>query len=199
MKYLSIKSMAWITAMVSTSISAQSTVPDETIDITDQFTVTKVKYQDDNQDELSDKSFSGTYHLNIAASGSVPIMSSDNDYTYANKGCFYANVVGLFDVNIQLPGGHRINGIRYFYDDNSASSNSQVTLYRINQNTGTYSSLQSVTSSGSAGVYTSHYENISTPHFIDNANYAYVLRFQPGSPGIDQIMCGARLNMTATP
>ncbi len=199
MKYLSTKSMvpgiAILVAMVSTSISAQSTMSDTEVDQTKPFTITKVKYQ--AADEITDKSFSGYYYLNIAASGSTPTEST-GDYSYGNSGCLYENsLTGAYDVNLRLPDGHRIVGMRYYFEDGNSSS-SNAFIMRMDGD-GTYAQLLQVQSTGDSGTYTSAYDDLSTSHFVDNARYSYVLRFNSGQIGSDQNMCGARLYMQATP
>lgn len=195
MKYLFIKSMAWMAAMVSTSISAQSTVPDKVIDATNQVTITKVAYQ--AEDERTDKSFNGYYYLNIAASGSTPTDTA-GDYSYNNSGCIYENnLTSSYDVNLHLPDGHRIAGLRYYFKDGDASS-SYAFLMRMDGD-GTYSQLVQVESTGNSGNYSSEYEALSTSHYVNNAEYFYVLRFNSGQTGSSQSMCGARLWIEATP
>ena len=194
MKYLSIKSMAWMAAMVSTSVSAQSTVPDEVINVTDQFTITKVNYQD--ADEMSDKSFSGNYYLNLAASGSELNISAD-DYAYASEGCIYFDTnPGFLEINLHLPDGHRIRGVRYYYKDNDTNS-SRAQLY-IAPSDGSFSALHSVDSTGDSGTYASEYEDLPSVHFVNNAENAYVMRLYTTATGTNQQMCGVRLFM-ATP
>lgn len=199
MKYLSTKSMvpgiAILVAMVSTSISAQSTAAEEVTNLTDQFTISKVKYQ--AEDERNDKSFNGFYYLNIAASGSTPTDTA-GDYSYNNSGCIYENnLTSSYDVNLHLPDGHRIAGLRYYFKDGDASS-SYAFLMRMDGD-GTYSQLVQVESTGDSGNYSSEYEALSTSHYVNNAEYFYVLRFNSGQTGSSQSMCGARLWIEATP
>lgn len=196
MKYLSIKSMApcvaILTAMVSNSVSAQSTVTDKVIDATDQFTVTKVEYQD--ADESSNKNFSGNYYLNLAASGSEINIAAD-DYVYAQGGCIYFDTnAGFLEINLHMPDGHRIRGVRYYYKDSSIGF-SRAQLY-IAPSTGSFSSLVNVDSTGNSGTYASEYEDLPSTHFVNNAENAYVMRLYTNNTGTDQQMCGVRLFMT---
>jgi hypothetical protein len=196
MKYLSIKSMAWMAAMVSTSVSAQSVVPDESIDVSNQFTITKVKYQ--AEDEIRNKSFSGYYYLNIAASGSTPTDATGDYDTSGNDGCLNENnLTSTYDVNLRLPDGHRIAGMRYFYKDGTTGS-SYAFIMRMDGD-GTYSELVSVESTGSTGSYASAFETVTPNHYVNNAMYSYVLRFNSGETGSNQEMCSARLWIQATP
>lgn len=195
MKYLSIKSMAWITAMVSTSISAQSTVPDETTNLTSQFNITKVKYQ--AEDEMPDKTFNGKYFLNIAASGSTPTEATGDYDTFGSDGClFLNNVTGAYDVNLRLPDGHRIDLMRYYFKDGDTGG-SQAYLYRMDGD-GTFSLLANVVSTGNSGTYTSEFVNLSPAHYVDNSRYSYVLRFDSSQIGTNQRMCSVRLWIQAT-
>lgn len=191
MKHLFFKSMAGIIAMVSTSLSAQSMEPDETIGQSNPFTITKVKYQD--EDEMSNKSFTGTYFLNLAATG-AEVNTSTDDYIYGSEGCLYFNTdAGFLDMNLHLPDGHEILGMRYYFKDGSADS-SRAQLY-IAPSNGPFSSLIAVESTGNSGTYLSDFNSPATPHFVNNAKNAYVIRFYTSVTGSDQQMCGVRLFM----
>ncbi|KAA3638318.1 MAG: hypothetical protein DWP95_12945 [Proteobacteria bacterium] len=184
--------MAWITAMVSTTLTAQTTVPDESLDQANPFTITKVSYQDD--DENLDKSFSGFYYLNIAAAGSTVNISAD-DYAYAGAGCInFDTAAGFLETNIHLPDGHRIIGVRYFYKDGDTGS-SHIQFYRASSN-GFFNSLLILDSTGNSGTYTSVYDALAPTHYVNNAENAYVMRFYTSTTGLDQQMCGARLYMS---
>ncbi|KAA3638314.1 MAG: hypothetical protein DWP95_12925 [Proteobacteria bacterium] len=187
--------MAWITAMVATSLTAQTTVPDESIDQVKPFTITKVKPQ--AIDEQSLKAFSGLYYLNIVAAGAT-LVDELGDYTYGNSGCFYENnLSGAYDVNLHLPDGHEILGYRYFFEDGTAGS-SRTYLYAMHGD-GTLTQLHSIQSTGNANTYSSVYQGLPTQHFVNNAENFYVLRFESSEIGDDQEMCGARLFLRATP
>ncbi len=146
--------------------------------------------------ESVNKDFDGGYWLNIAAAGGTTIYS-DDPYTYSQNGCVYYDAGGWLEINLRLPDGHRINGIRHYYVDGDTGSSS-AQLYVAPSNGG-FTPLQTVASTGDSGTYSSLYEAMDTPHIVDNANNAYVIRFTSGGGGSTQEMCGVRLNMTPNP
>jgi hypothetical protein len=197
MKHLIIKSMAGIVAMASTSISAQSMVPDEPVALAKPFKISKVKYED--HDAHFDKTFSdgSWYTLSITASGSTPVYHNTN-YTYANSGCFYFNSVGsdALDTNIHLPDGHAILSMWYYYKDGS-SSNSTAYLSKMD-GLGNITALLTNESEGDSGNYASR--AVSTAGYIvDNSKYFYHLRFRTSQAGSNQQICGVGIVMDPTP
>ncbi len=164
-----------------------------------------LSYENKNpKEELSDielaasnnKGFGdGTYFLFIGASGASSTYSTA-DHAYAGGGCMQINsgsgLDGDFDLNLQLPDGHTIGGIRYFYYDDNAG-NSSISLFKFDGEGGLtllYSNF-SDTDTGYGSVFT-------TPNpqpIVDNSTGSYTLRFNTSQDGNSQRVCGVRIVM----
>jgi hypothetical protein len=142
-----------------------------------------------------DKSFdSGFYNVFISASAAAPADSADT-YAYESAGCIYetGDAGAFFYVNLHLPDDHIIEGVRYYYHDESAS-NSTAILYLM-AGDGTNTNLGEVSSTGDTG-FGSLYEVLTDgDHVVDNSNGAYVIRFSSNEVGSNQRLCGVRLQM----
>lgn len=194
MKINQFKTKAVMIALVSTSLSAFGEVNYQTA--AEEAVKADVVALKADGSPMTTKDFVGSYWLSLTTAGSNIIRSTE-EYSYDSQGCLYFDTAGFLEVNLRLPDGHRINGIRHYYKDGD-TGNSNLQLYRATAN-GSFTALHTVTSTGDTGTYTSLYENLTTPHFVDNANNAYVARFYSSTTGSTQQMCGIRLNMTATP
>ena len=197
MKYLSIKFMVWIVAMVTTSASGQTLLTDEQLTQAKPFKISKVKYED--PDAHFDKTYSNGswYSLNITASGSTPAYHN-TDYTYTNEGCFYFNsgLNDALDTNLHLPDGHAIMSMWYYYKD-GGSGKSAAYLSRMD-GLGNLTALLTNESQGNSGNYNG--QGVSTSGYIvDNSKYFYHLRFRTNEAGSNQQICGVRLVMDPTP
>jgi len=134
----------------------------------------------------------GTYFLFVSASGGGSATNSGLDYSYSGGGCLQAdgNMApdGEWDVDIQIPEGHTIGGIRYFYYD-SVSENSMLKVYTFGGD-GTVTLEFSISSSGDTG-YGSDFDTLTVP--ANYADYSIALRFSMGITGSAHRACGARL------
>ena len=161
------------------------------------FTITKVKYQD--EDNVSEKTYSdgSFYNVKLTASGSTAAYYN-TDYTYSGAGCFYFNnaATDALDTNIHLPDGHAIKSLWYFYKDGSSSS-STAYLSRMD-GLGNLTSLLTNTSTGESGEYESRAVSTSG-HIVDNSKYFYHLRFRTNQTGSSQQICGVSLTIDPTP
>lgn len=145
------------------------------------------------EDQLKDFA-SGTYYVFVSAAGATAIRNEDT-FDYSGSGCIYetGDSGAFFDVNLQLPDGHLIRGYRYYYYDGSASSSNTI-LFQFHGD-GTFTSIHDIVSSGDTG-YGNIYEVLSGGnHVVNNANGAYVIRFNSSEAGNNQRLCGVRLFM----
>ena len=157
-----------------------------------------INYSPNAMDMKLEKGFgSGIYYLFIApSSGSV--NHSTLDYTYGGAGCMYtssSHTDGDFDVNLQLPDGHSINGFRYFWNDTDTGF-STARLWKFN-GAGGVIDLLSISSTGDTGFGSAFDTVVNYPHVIDNTTGSYVIRFTGSGSGSTQEICGVRLAIVA--
>ncbi len=142
----------------------------------------------------------GNYSVIYQAS-SAAAVDAGGESTYAGSGCIYmpAGTTGLarYDIPLQIPTGHQILGMRYAFNDSSASS-SQALLYSIDQSTGAFVTEHSVVSTGDTG-YGSIYNSLTGGLDIDNGNYKYGIRFWSQEAGATQTMCALRIEVDSDP
>jgi hypothetical protein len=153
----------------------------------------------DDPDYLPTKTYGATfgeYYVYLPTSGITP-YSKSSTAAYGGAGCIQrSSSSGYYDLQLQMPDGHEINGFRYYYSDSSASS-STAFLYTID-NTGTFSNELSITSTGDTG-YGTIYASMPATTLVDNFNYRYGIRFSTGETGSNQKICGVRLWMDSNP
>lgn len=153
-----------------------------------------------HQVEAGEKTFNnGRYYLKVGALGATP-DASDYQYTMdpATR-CIYhsgSEPTASYLVNLHMPDGHKIIGLNYeFYDSDSAG----YTAAKIIRSDGTIpgsSHVIAVLSQGTYFGYSSEYEELITPHIIDNSRYQYVMQFyriNPTGQDDDLQMCQARV------
>ncbi|WP_223789066.1 hypothetical protein [Marinicella meishanensis] len=131
----------------------------------------------------------GSYFVFLAASSATPYESG---YTtnYAGGGCM--NAVGnggtaWLDQNLNLPSGHSIGLMRFYYVDSTASDTTQAILFQMNGD-GTFTSIDSVVSSTDTGAGS---DFTTFTHVVDNTAGALIVRFE----GVDDNLieaCGVR-------
>ena len=101
---------------------------------------------------------------------------------------------GDFDINLQLPDGHIIQGFRYYWNDTDADSTT-ARLWKFN-GLGATSSLLAISSTGDTGYGQNYVALTGGDHVVDNTTGSYILRFDGSGTGFTQRMCGVRLFMT---
>lgn len=141
----------------------------------------------------------GSYQLVFTASGATAV-NKESKFVYGGGGCIYSpsgsTSFQAYDIPLQIPTGHEILGMRYAWDDTSASS-SRVILYSID-NLGNFTTEHTVTSTGDTG-YGSTYESLTGGLVINNSSNKYGIRFIPDEDGTAQEMCAVRLELDSTP
>ena len=153
-----------------------------------------------NPVQADNKSFdNGRYYLKVPALGAVPDASSYQHTMDPMTRCVYhsgTEATASYLVNLHLPDGHKIIGLNYeFYDSDSAG----YTAAKIIQSDGTFAGSSMVVAVLSQGMYfgySSEYEELVTPHIIDNSRYQYLLQFyriNPTAQDDDLQMCQARV------
>jgi hypothetical protein len=135
--------------------------------------------------------WSGFYYI-LAAGSTLRTRNSAQDWANSTDGgCVYAvDTPGeVMNLHLDLPTGSRIDYLRIFYFDTSASdSQAWVTTYN---GAGGLTDVLYVTSAGNAGYGTALSNYVG--HVVDNANNAYVLNWRPNVIGSTMRLCGLRV------
>ena len=202
MKYKFIKSVAMVSLAISGASFAQEEGSDRESGVYYQTLDGLSKTKDPNSlNNGENKGFDDTgYFVFLGASGAVS-TNSGMDYSYVGGGCMRANSGtasnGDFDLDLQLPDGHQIEGYRYYwYDDNASSS--QVQLFKFD-GSGGITFWDANVSTGDTG-YGNEYLNLFSENIIiDNSTGYYVFRFSTNEEGNNQRMCGVRLYIITNP
>ncbi len=132
-----------------------------------------------------------TFYYDFSAGSTTRPRSSSTNWAYPGSGCVYASKGGeLFTLPLNLPDGVRIDYLRFYFYDSSTTSNSNawITIY---DGSGGITDLIGVLSAGSAGY--GYVVSDFVDHVVDNATYAYVLQYAPGTVGSSVRLCGFRV------
>ena len=207
MKHLKQKVCIMGGLIISTLALSQSAL-DKELSLQPGETIERFSWQQDFKDNPSDvdvkhnKTYgqpAGSYQLVLTASGASAV-NKESKFVYGGGGCIYSpsgsTSFAAYDIPLQIPSGHEILGMRYAWDDTSASS-SQVVLYSID-NSGNFTSEHSVISTGDTG-YGSAYESLTGGLVINNNANKYGIRFIPIESGTAQEMCAVRIELDSTP
>lgn len=116
---------------------------------------------------------------------------SDVAWHYDGYGCISipAGAIDYFTLHLDLPPGARIDYLRLFFYDNSAS-NSWAWISRYDAE-GTVEDLVYAGSSGSGG-----YDSTLSAYYggtVDNTNWGYMVQWVPGAAGSSLQLCGVRV------
>ena len=138
--------------------------------------------------------WSGYFYEYVAGSALRPRASTTTWASSGGGGCIYAvaNASGIFNVPLELPQGSRIDYLRiFFYDTSASDSTAWVTYYDGAGGLVDLPTGSGVTSSGTAGYDT----NLSTymGHIVENFDNAYVLNWRPNVTGSTMMLCGLRV------
>lgn len=140
----------------------------------------------------ADPNWSDFYYYHVTGSALHPRDSSVEWNTGGSGGCLYqvSGSTGIvYNLHQEIPEGARIDYLRIFYYDTSASnSQSWVTRY---DDEGGLEDVAYVTSDGTAGYGTNLSAYIG--HIVDNTNYSYILNWRPIVNGTTMFLCGLRV------
>ena len=146
----------------------------------------------DQVDLNADPNWSGFYYYHVTGSALHPRDSSVDWNTGGSGGCLYVTSGSpsvVFNLHQEIPNGARIDYLRIFYYDTSASdSYSWVTRY---DDAGGIEDVATVSSTGNTGYGT----NLSPliEHVVDNVYYSYILNWRPMVVGTTMLLCGLRV------
>jgi hypothetical protein len=140
-------------------------------------------------DEVAQTVWGPFRYINVAGSTLRP-RSSATDWTYPGGGCIAASGANdVFITHLGIPHGSRIDYLRiYFYDTSASNSQAWVTTYN---GAGVATDLTLVSSGGTAG-----YGTLLSPfvgHVVDTASSSYVLNWRSNQTGSTMRLCGLRV------
>jgi hypothetical protein len=99
------------------------------------------------------------------------------------------NTSVIFNLQLDIPNGVRIEYLRmYYYDTSASNSYAWVTRY---DDVGGFGDVTYVASEGDTGYGTSlspYFE-----HVVDNVDYSYILNWRPNAAGSSMMLCGLRV------
>ena len=138
----------------------------------------------------SSRGFSTTLHYEYVAGATLRPRDSSSGWDYSGVGCVSrASGSELFNIHLGLPEGSRIDYLRiYYYDTSASSSTAWVTSY---DSTGGFTDITTVSSTGTAGYGTQLSSYVG--HVVDNGSRSYVLNWSPGQNGNTMRLCGLRV------
>lgn len=136
------------------------------------------------------RGFSTTFSYYHIAGSAFTTRDSTSGWDYDSVGCVsLANGSELFTASLELPEGARIDYLRLFYRDTSASNGTTwITTYN---GAGNFADLTSVSSAGNSGYGTTLSPYLG--HIVDNASQSYVLNWQAAQTGTTMQLCGMRV------
>ena len=140
----------------------------------------------------AEPNWSGFYYYHATGSALRPRDSAVEWNSSGTGGCLYqvsGNANVIYNLHLDIPDGARIDYLRiYYYDTSASDSYSWVTRY---DDSGGLSDVTSIASTGTAGYGTALSPLIE--HVVDNVNYNYVLNWRPYANGSTMMLCGLRV------
>jgi hypothetical protein len=128
-------------------------------------------------------------YVHVAGTALRP-RDSSVQWEYAGYGCVRATVgTDKLNIHLELPDGSRVDYLRlYYYDATASSSRAWFTSY---DNAGSYADIVTVASTGESGYGTAL--SVLSGQVIDTAANSYVLNWGPAVAGAQQWLCGLRV------
>ncbi|MCB0231484.1 MAG: hypothetical protein KDH90_20600 [Anaerolineae bacterium] len=136
------------------------------------------------------RGFSNAFHYEYVAGATLRPRDSSSGWDYSGVGCVSrASGSELFNIHLGIPDGSRIDYLRiYYYDTSASSSTAWVTSYN---STGGFTDITTVSSAGTGGYGTQLSSYVG--HVVDNSSRSYVLNWSPGQNGSTMRLCGLRV------
>ncbi len=132
------------------------------------------------------------YYYHATGSAFRPRDSSVDWGNDGSGGCLYltaGSTSEIFNIHLEVPHGSRIEYLRiYYYDTSASNSTAWVTRY---DDEGGYQDVTSVSSAADTGYGTQL--GVYLEHVVDTVNYAYVLNWRPNVTGSTMQLCGLRV------
>jgi hypothetical protein len=128
-------------------------------------------------------------YINVAGATLVP-RASATEWTYPGGGCISAAVANdIFNIHLSIPNGSRIDYLRiYYYDTSASNSNAWVTTYN---GAGGFNDLTTVNSAGNSGYGTQLSPYVG--HVVNTVENSYVLNWRSNQIGSTMRLCGLRV------
>jgi len=132
------------------------------------------------------------YYFHAAGSSLRPRDSSVDWANDGSGGCMYlasGDISKIFNIHLEVPNGSRIEYLRlYYYDTSASNSYAWVTRY---DDEGDLEDVTFVASASNTGYGTTLSPYIE--HIVDTTNYSYVLNWRPYVVGTTMQLCGLRV------
>ena len=139
--------------------------------------------------DISNAGFSPIFSYAFVAGSALHPVDSDTTWNYESYGCVSAGGTALFNADLDLPEGSRIDYLRIYYRDTSANNSiGWITTY---DGAGGYDDLTYVQSSGSGGYGTQLSAYVGD--VVDNHDNSYVLNWRANQNGNTMRLCGFRV------
>jgi hypothetical protein len=144
----------------------------------------KPGYGDDRGPEWTD------FYYTFVAGSSLRPRDSSSAWRYQGVGCVYINNGNqLMTIDLNIPSGARIDYLRLYYRDTSASNSvAWITTY---DGAGAVTDLTNVPSAGNSGYGTTLSPLVS--HVVNNASRSYSLNWRADQTGSSMQLCGLRV------
>jgi hypothetical protein len=139
---------------------------------------------------VNEPGWTGFYYIFVAGSTLRPRDSSNAWADAGGGGCVYSTVGNeIFNIHLDIPNGSRIDYVRlYYYDTSASNSSSWLTTYN---GSGSFNDRASIASTGNSGYGTRLSPLLS--HVVNTASNAYVLNWRPNQVGSTMRLCGFRV------
>jgi len=143
-----------------------------------------------DQDQESRSPEWSTFYYIFAAGSTMRPRDSSTTWTYPGVGCISVGRGNdFFTLHVDLPEGSKVDYLRIFYYDTSATdSQGAFTMY---DGAGGFTDLTSAFSTGEAGYGTALSPLLE--HIVGNVDNSYVLLWRANDLGTDTRLCGLRL------
>ena len=139
----------------------------------------------------NNRGFSNNFHYEYVSGSTLRPRDNSSGWDYSGTGCVSRSSGSeLFNINLSLPEGSRIDYLRIYYYDTSGSNDSRAWITTYNASGG-YSDITTVTSAGSGGYGTRLSSYLG--HVVNNASNSYVLNWSANQNGSSMRLCGLRV------
>lgn len=140
----------------------------------------------------ADPNWTGFYYYHVPGAAFRPRDSTVSWASDGSGGCVNLSAgttYVVFNLQLDIPHGARIDYLRiFYYDTNATSSTAWVTRY---DDVGGLQDVTNVSSAGTAGYGT--VLSAFVDHIVDSVDYSYVLNWRPNVLGSTMRLCGLRV------
>ncbi len=126
------------------------------------------------------------------AGSNFQARSTGYTFSYGGRGCITPGGVSSLSMDVDIPSGAEIQGVRMYYNYNVADGSSPTIFLTQYDGAGSFADLQTFSATDTSAGYHSRYLALTTPYTVNQYNYALVLTVaMPNNPNVE--FCGARI------